>query len=157
MSVEHHGIQQTGCMDIEPEPYRGVPSQSLLQKTDESGSCIPRAVHLEGDSFFCYRGYKPCPTPPATAIRAGKIKLHPGSTCSGCSKSIRCDTTPIVCSTCQQHFHRTCSHLITRSQKGIQGFICFLCSGGDVALPSTATVTSNSALPRRCLLCRTKI
>ena len=24
-SVEHHGVQPTGCMDNEPEPSRGVP------------------------------------------------------------------------------------------------------------------------------------
>ena len=24
-SVEHHGVQRTGCMDNEPEPSRGVP------------------------------------------------------------------------------------------------------------------------------------
>ena len=24
-SVDHHGVQSTGCMDNEPEPSRGVP------------------------------------------------------------------------------------------------------------------------------------
>ena len=24
-SVEHYGVQPVGCMDNEPEPYRGVP------------------------------------------------------------------------------------------------------------------------------------
>ena len=40
---------------------------------------------------------------------------------------MRCDDTPIISSTCLQHFHRTCSRF-TRSQKGIQGFVCFFCS-----------------------------
>ena len=87
-------------------------------------------------------------------LGAGDIELNLGPTCSGCCKSIRCDTTPIVCSTCQRHFHRTCSRL-TLSQNGIQVF--FFCSGGAAALPSTATVTSNSVLPHRCLLRHTKI
>ena len=89
-------------------------------------------------------------------IQGWDIELNFGPTCSGCSKSIRCDTKPIVCSTCQLHFHGTCSRL-TQSQKGIQGFACFFCSGGAAAQPSTATVTCNSVLPRRCLLCHTKI
>ena len=89
-------------------------------------------------------------------IRAGDIKLNPGSTCYGYSTSIRRDTTSIVCSTSQRHFHGTCSHL-TGLQKGIQGFVCFSCSEGAAALPSMVTVTSNSVLPRRCLLCHTKI
>ena len=61
-------MQITGCMDIKPEPSRGDPCKGLSQKTDESGSTIPSAAHLEGGSFFCRRGCKPCPTPPATSL-----------------------------------------------------------------------------------------
>ena len=86
-------------------------------------------------------------------LRAEDIEQNPGPMLSGCSKSIRCDTTPILCSTCQRHFHITSSHL-TQSQKSFQGFIC---SVGAAALPPTATITSNSVLPRRCLICHTKI
>ena len=130
-SAEHHGMQPTGCMYIEPEPSRGVPCHGLFKKTDESRLTI-------------------------LLLLAGDIKLNPAPTCSGCSKSIRCDTTPNVCSTCQWHIHRTCSRL-TQSQKGIQGLVCFFCSGGAATLPSTTTVTSNSVLPRRCIFCHTKI
>ena len=42
-------------------------------------------------------------------LRAGDIKLNLGTTCFGCNQLILCDSTPIVCSTCQRHFHRTCS------------------------------------------------
>ena len=59
--------------------------------------------------FFCHRGRRPCPTLPVTAPSGWE--LNPGPTCTGCSMSMRCDATPIVCSTCQRHFHRTCSRL----------------------------------------------
>ena len=89
-------------------------------------------------------------------IWARDIELNPGPTCSDCSKSIRCDAIHNVWSTCQRHFHRTYSRL-TRSQNGIQGIVCFFCSGGAAALPPTTTVTSTSELPRRCLHCHTRI
>ena len=34
-SVEHHGVQPTGCMDNEPEPSRGLPVLGLSRKTDQ--------------------------------------------------------------------------------------------------------------------------
>ena len=52
------------------------------------------------------------------------IELNPRPPCCSYSMPIRCDATSIVCSTCQRHFHRTCSRL-TQSQKGIQGFVCY--------------------------------
>ena len=61
-SVEHHGMQLTGCMDIEPEPSHGVPCKGLFRKADEADSTMPRAAQLEGGSFFCHRGCIPCPT-----------------------------------------------------------------------------------------------
>ena len=61
-------------------------------------------------------------------LRAGDMELNPGPTCSCCSKSIRCNTTSIVCSTCQRHLYINYIRLI-RSQKDIQGFVCFFCSG----------------------------
>ena len=65
-------------------------------------------------------------------LRDGDIGLNPGPTCSVRSKSIRCDTTPIHCSSCQRHIHRNCCRF-TQSQRGIQGFVSFLCFG--VLLP----------------------
>ena len=149
-------MQPIGCMDVEPEPSHGVPCQGLFRKTDVSGSTMPIAAHLEGVSFsvtgvVCHALHLRL-----LLLLARDMEVNPGPTCSGFSKSIRCDTTPIVSSTFQWHFHRTCSRL-TRSQNGIHGFVCFFCSGGAAALPSTATVTSTSVLPRHCLLCHTNI
>ena len=53
-------MQPTGCMDIEPEPSHGVPCQSLIQNTNESDSTTLRAARLDGGSFFCHWGCKPC-------------------------------------------------------------------------------------------------
>ena len=106
--------------------------------------------------IFWQLGWKSFRTPPLLLLRARDIDLKLGPTCSGCSKSIRCVTTSIVCWTCQRHFHVTCSSL-TQLQKGIQGFFCFLSSGGAAAQPPTTTVISTSVLPRRCPLCHTKI
>ena len=34
-SVENHGVQSTGCMDIEPEPSHSVPCWGLPRKSDQ--------------------------------------------------------------------------------------------------------------------------
>ena len=67
--------------------------------------------------------------------------------------AICCDATPIVCSSCQCYFHRTCSRL-TRSQNGIQGFVCFLCSGGAATYDDHHQC---QCIASQCLLCHTKI
>ena len=80
-------------------------------------------------------------------LRSGDIERNLGPTCSGCSKSICCDPTPIISSTGQRQFYIPAVASLDR-KKGIQGFVCFFCSGGAAALPSTASVSSNSVLPR---------
>ena len=47
-SVEHHGVQPTGCMDNEPEPSRGVPCLAFPGRPANSGSTLPRTAHLDG-------------------------------------------------------------------------------------------------------------
>ena len=37
-SVEHYGVQAKGCMDNDPEPYRGVPDKFRI---DPTKSCAP--------------------------------------------------------------------------------------------------------------------
>ena len=66
-------------------------------------------------------------------LRTGDIEPNPEPICSYVNMSIRCDVTHIVCSSGQWHNSR-----------------------GAAALPSTTTVNSISALPRRCLLGHTK-
>ena len=111
---------------------------------------------MEAGSFSITGVCRPCQTHPVIAPSGRGHRSQPGPTCSGCSKSIRCDATPIVCSTCQRQFHRTRSCL-TRSSKGTNGFVCAFCSGSAAALSPTMTVTRTTVLPRQCLLCHTKI
>ena len=47
-SVEHHGVQPTGCMDNEPEPSRGVPCLAFPGRPTNSGTTLPRTAHLDG-------------------------------------------------------------------------------------------------------------
>ena len=52
-SVEHHGVQPTGCMDNEPEPSRGVPCWAFPGRPTNSGSTLPRTAHLDGGTIGC--------------------------------------------------------------------------------------------------------
>ena len=70
-------------------------------------------------------------------LRAGDVEVNPGPVCRGCTKTIRRDITPIICSSCSQPYHRTCSGL-TRDKKRTQGFICRPCAG---LATSTPTIT----------------
>ena len=89
-------------------------------------------------------------------LRVRDIEPNPRLICSSCDKSMRCDVTPIICSSCQRHYHIICCRL-TRTQNGIQVFDCLFYSGGAASIPPTTTFTGTSVLPRRCLLCPTKI
>ena len=40
-------------------------------------------------------------------LRASDVEVNPGSVCRGCTKTIRRDITPIICSSCSQPYHRT--------------------------------------------------
>ena len=53
--IEHHGVQPTGCMDNEPEPSRGVRIKAFLGRPTNSGSTLPRAVHLYGSVIGCHQ------------------------------------------------------------------------------------------------------
>ena len=154
--VEHHRMQPTGHKDIEPEPSRGVPCLGLFRKTDDWLDRTQSCAHGRRQFFSFTRVVDPALHILLLSLWTGDIKLNLGPTSSGCSKSIRCDTTHIVCSNCQRHFHRTRSRL-TRSQKDIEGLARFFSSWGAVALPPTATITSTSILPCRCLLHHTQI
>ena len=122
----------------------------------KSGSTIPRAAHLEEGSFSITWVVNSALHLRLQLLRAWDIKSNSGPTYSGCNRSIRCDVIPIVCSTCQLHFHRTCSSL-NQSQKGFQGFFRLFCSWGAAALPSTVTVSSTNILPCRYHHCHTNI
>ena len=52
-SVEHHGVQPTGCMDSEPEPSCGVPCSAFPGRPTISGSTLPRAAHQDGGTIGC--------------------------------------------------------------------------------------------------------
>ena len=149
-------MQPNGCMDIEPEPFRRVPCQGLFRTPTNPARPYSELRTWKAEVFSVTGFIDHALHLRLLLLWTGDIELSPGPTCSGCSKSMRSDITPIICLTCQRHFHRTCSRL-TRSQKDIQGFVCFFCSGCAAVLPSTATVTSNSVLLRRCPLCHIKI
>ena len=149
-------MQLSGCMDIETEPSRGLPYQGIFQKTEEFGSTIPRFVHLEGGIFSCHRGMEILP--------------YTSDYCSfghGTSIYIRDPHVPVVLSQCAVIPHSSSSTpargtstepaVSSSDRNGYSRLRLLLLFRGAAALPSTATVTSNSVLPRRCLLCHTKI
>ena len=53
-SVEHHGVQPTGCMGNEPEPSRGAPYQG---RPTNPGSTLPRAAHLDGGVIIVFASH----------------------------------------------------------------------------------------------------
>ena len=89
---------------IQPKLSRGVPYQGLSQNTDESGSTIPRAAHLEGSSFSVTWVVHPALDHQLLILQREDIEPNSGHTCSGCNKSFPCDATPIVCTSCQCTF-----------------------------------------------------
>ena len=153
--MQHHGMLPTGSMDIELDLLIASRVKAFSRKPMNQARPYPD-LHAWMAAVFSVTRVVGSAIHHLQPLRAGYIELNPRPTCSGSSKSVCCDTTHIPCTTCQRHYHRTYCRL-TRSQKGIQGFVCFFCSGDVAALPSTATVTSNNVLPRRCLLRHRKI
>ena len=86
-------------------------------------------------------------------LRAGDVEVNPGPVCRGCTKTIRRDITPIICSSCSQPYHKSCSGL-TRNKKSTQGFICRPCAG---LATSTPTITQVMGTNKQCCVCRTKM
>ena len=142
-SMEHHGMQPTGCMDIETEPSRGAPCQGISGRLTNPAPPYPE-LHTRKAAVFSVAGVaKPILHLRLLLLLVGDFEPNPGPTSAGCYKSTRWDTSPIICSSCQRYFHRTSSHL-TRLQKGIQGMSVCSVPGGVAALPPTMTVTSTS-------------
>ena len=87
-------MQQPGCMDIEPEPSRGVPFQDLFKETGESGSTIPRAAHQKGGL-------------PSMASVTSNSELP--RRCLLCHTNIRHGIRPTMCQQCFHLAHTKCS------------------------------------------------
>ena len=145
------------CLIVSVFPSRDVPCQGLSRKTGESSSTIPRAAHLKVGNLFLSPGLHTLP------YTSGNSSLGHGT-----SNPTRDPLLPVAASFCAMTPHPSSARPASGNstdpaisspdlKKGVQGFVCFFCSGGAASLPSTATVTSNSVLPRRCLLSRAKI
>ena len=64
--------------------------------------------------FFSHQCCRPCLAPPLTVPLGRGHRTQPRTTSFDRNKSMPRDVTPIICSTCLRHFHRTRSRL-TRS------------------------------------------
>ena len=87
-SMQHHGVHQIGCMDNDLEPSCDILCQCLPRKVTNSGSTLPRVMHLAGGVIGCeqclhltlgkYSGISPntWPTPQALSSIHTNHHLH---------------------------------------------------------------------------------